>query len=42
MQITRAQLTGAMGHLILPDRLLDHLGPAVSAGRSILMYGPPR
>ena len=41
MQITRAQLTGAMGHLILPDSLLDHLGPAVSAGRSVLMYGPP-
>ncbi|MEM9637176.1 MAG: ATPase [Pseudomonadota bacterium] len=41
MQITRDQLTGAMGHLVLPDTLLDQLGPAVSAGRSILMYGPP-
>ncbi len=41
IQVTRKQLTGAMGHLILPDSLLDHLGPAVSAGRSILMYGPP-
>ena len=41
IQISREQLTGAMGHLILPDSLLDHLGPAVSAGRSILMYGPP-
>lgn len=41
IQITRQQLTQAMGHLILPDSLLDHLGPAVSAGRSILMYGPP-
>jgi len=41
IQITRQQLTGAMGHLILPDELLDHLGPAVSSGRSILMYGPP-
>ena len=41
IQITRDQLVGAMGHLILPDSLLDHLGPAVSAGRSILMYGPP-
>ncbi|SFE57624.1 hypothetical protein SAMN04488523_108160 [Sulfitobacter brevis] len=41
LQITRSQLTGAMGHLVLPDSLLDHLGPAVSAGRSILMYGPP-
>lgn len=41
MMITRAALTGAMGHLILPPDLLDQLGPAVGAGRSILMYGPP-
>jgi hypothetical protein len=41
IQITRDQLTSAMGHLVLPPALLDHLGPAVSAGRSILMYGPP-
>ncbi|MGJ8544575.1 MAG: ATPase [Sulfitobacter sp.] len=41
MQVTRAQLLGAMGHLVLPETLLDQLGPAVSAGRSVLMYGPP-
>lgn len=41
IQITRQQLTKAMGHLVLPPSLLDQLGPAVSAGRSILMYGPP-
>lgn len=41
IQVTRRQLMAAMGHLILPDTLLDNLGPAVSAGRSILMYGPP-
>ncbi|AZB56285.1 ATPase [Cereibacter sphaeroides] len=41
IKLTRAQLTAAMGHLILPDELLDHLGPAVTSGRSILMYGPP-
>ncbi len=41
IQVTRDMLTGAMGHLILPDELLGYLGPAVSAGRSILMYGPP-
>ncbi|GFE51502.1 ATPase [Roseobacter cerasinus] len=41
MQITRDQLTASMGHLVLPDTLLGQLGPAVSAGRSILMYGPP-
>ena len=41
IQVSRTQLTDAMGHLVLPDSLLDHLGPSVSAGRSILMYGPP-
>ncbi len=41
IQITRSQLTDAMGHLILPKNLLDNLGPAVGSGRSILMYGPP-
>jgi hypothetical protein len=39
--VTRPQLTAAMGDLILPAMLMDQLGPAVSAGRSILMYGPP-
>ena len=41
IQISRAQLTGAMGHLILPDDLINQLGPAVGSGRSVLMYGPP-
>ena len=41
IHVTRNQLVSAMGHLVLPDSLLDHLGPAVSAGRSVLMYGPP-
>ncbi|WP_417743340.1 ATPase [Salipiger sp.] len=41
LQITRAQLLSAMGHLVLPEELISHLGPAVSSGRSILMYGPP-
>ena len=41
IHIGRDQLTAAMGHLILPDDLLDQLGPAVGSGRSILMYGPP-
>ncbi len=39
-QITRQQLISAMQHLVLPDGLLDQLGPAVASGRSILMYGP--
>src|SRR5690606_28217919 len=41
IHMSRQQLTSAMGHLILPDELLDHLGPAVGSARSILMDGPP-
>jgi hypothetical protein len=41
VQITRDALNGSMGHLILPPGLIDQLGPAVSSGRSVLMYGPP-
>lgn len=41
ISVTRDRLMSAMGHLVLPESLLDHLGPAVGAGRSILMYGPP-
>lgn len=39
--VTRRDLRIAMGDLILPPSLMDDLGPAVSSGRSILMYGPP-
>ncbi|GAA5065129.1 ATPase [Roseibacterium beibuensis] len=41
VQLTRERLLGSMGHLILPDGLIDQLGPAVGSGRSVLMYGPP-
>ena len=41
LKLTRTQLMKGMGHLILPDDLIDNLGPAVTSGRSILMYGPP-
>ena len=41
IRLTRDQLVGAMGHLILPPDLLGNLGPAITSGRSILLYGPP-
>jgi len=41
VQITRQALQDSMGHLILPEGMIDQLGPAVSSGRSVLMYGPP-
>lgn len=41
IHLTREMLQASMGHLILPDGMIDQLGPAVSSGRSVLMYGPP-
>jgi len=41
IRLTREALEASMGHLILPDGLIEQLGPAVSSGRSVLMYGPP-
>ena len=41
IKLNRDQLMAGMGHLILPPDLIGNLGPAVSSGRSILMYGPP-
>ncbi len=41
IKLTRTELMRGMGHLILPTDLIDNLGPAVTSGRSILMYGPP-
>ena len=41
VKISRDQLLAAMGDLILPEGLLADLGPAVTSGRSILLYGPP-
>lgn len=41
ISISKRKLQEAMAHLVLPDGLLDELGPAVNSGRSILMYGPP-
>lgn len=41
IQLTRDQMLASMGHLILPEDLIQNLGPAVNSGRSILLYGPP-
>jgi hypothetical protein len=41
IRLNRQELLRGMGHLILPPDLIDNLGPAVTSGRSILLYGPP-
>lgn len=40
IKTSRADLQAALAHLILPKDFIDTLGPAVSAGRAILLYGP--
>ena len=39
--VTPARVRSAFSSLVLADRVLDQLGPAVRAGRSLFVYGPP-
>ncbi len=34
-------LSACLSHLIIPDGLLDRLGPAVNSGQCMLLHGPP-
>jgi predicted ATPase with chaperone activity len=38
---TRDRVRGAFGHLVVGQRVLDQLGPAINAGHSLFVYGPP-
>jgi predicted ATPase with chaperone activity len=40
-RISREQVRKAFSHLVISDRVLDQLGPAVNAGHSMFVYGPP-
>lgn len=40
-QLTRAQVQSALSHLILPKDFDRKIGPAVNAGSSLFLYGPP-
>jgi hypothetical protein len=39
--ITRERVRRAFNHLVLSDRVLDQVGPAISAAHSMFVYGPP-
>lgn len=39
-QVENERLVKALEHLIIPDELLNELGPAVNSGESLLIYGP--
>jgi len=37
---TRSDLQNAFRELVVPDHLVDRLGPSINSGSAILMYGP--
>src|SRR5262245_26373586 len=39
--ITRTRVREAFQHLVLSDRVLDQVGPAIGAAHSMFVYGPP-
>lgn len=39
--VTRHTLRSAFRHMVLTDRVLDQLGPALAARHSLFIYGPP-
>ena len=39
--IDRERLVEGFSRLIVPDRMLEQLGPAVNANKAIFLYGPP-
>jgi predicted ATPase with chaperone activity len=41
MWLTRERLVEAYSHMVTTDMMLDQIGPAVTAGKSLLVYGQP-
>jgi hypothetical protein len=39
--ITRTRVREAFSHLVLSERVLDQVGPAIGAAHSMFVYGPP-
>src|SRR5262245_22667446 len=39
--VTRERVREAFAHLVISDSVLDQLGPAINAGHSMFVYGPP-
>jgi len=38
---TQDRVRAAFSHLVISDQVLDQLGPAINAGHSMFVYGPP-
>jgi len=39
--VTRDRVRDAFSHLVISQKVLDQVGPAVAAGHSMFVYGPP-
>jgi hypothetical protein len=39
--VDRERLRGGFSHLIVPDRILEQLGPAVNANKALFLHGEP-
>jgi len=39
--VDRERLRSGFSHLIIDDRLLEQVGPAINAGKGVFLYGPP-
>src|SRR6185437_12545295 len=39
--VTPVQVRAAFSHLVLSEKVLNQLGPAINAGHSLFVYGPP-
>src|SRR6185503_6714992 len=39
--ISRPRVRDAFSHLVISQKVLDQVGPAVAAGHSMFVYGPP-
>jgi predicted ATPase with chaperone activity len=39
--VTEAEIRSAFSHLVIEDEKLQRLGPAVSSGQALFIYGPP-
>jgi len=40
-RIAPAEVAAALSHLVLSERVIKQLGPAMNSGQSIFLYGPP-
>ncbi len=41
LAVTRERVRSAFAHLVLPDTLLESLGPAIASGSSVFLHGEP-